>query len=192
MKPLILAGAMLALLATMANLSAAAPASNLKDARRIVFLGDSITYAGDYVTDFECWLPSHGANAEVLNLGLPSETASDLTPTEQQETHIKPHGFPRPVVSERLGRVLEKTRPDWVFACYGMNDGSSLPQNDEGFARFQAAMENLKAAVEKAGARRFIILTPSVHDTGPGKPISAHDAMLKRFSDWLLERRKDG
>ncbi|HEX8372017.1 MAG TPA: GDSL-type esterase/lipase family protein [Chthoniobacterales bacterium] len=170
----------------------ASAAPEIRDAKRIVFIGDSITYAGDYVIDVEAWLSSIGAPAEVLNVGLPSETAADLTLSEQEETHIRPYGFPRPTVSERLQRVLEKTRPDWVFACFGMNDGSSLPQNDEGFARYCAAMDTLKAAVDSAGVQRLIILTPPIHDAGPGQPQSAHDGMLTRFSDWLLSKRREG
>jgi lysophospholipase L1-like esterase/pimeloyl-ACP methyl ester carboxylesterase len=164
---------------------------DLKDGKRILFLGDSITYGGDYVTDFECWLLANGLNVEVINVGLPSETGADLTPTEQQETHIKPYGFPRPTISERINRILEKTRPDWVFACYGMNDGSSLPQNDEGFARYVAALETLKSTLEKAGAKRVIFLTPPTHDSGPGKAMSRHDEMLHRFSEWLLSKRQN-
>lgn len=174
----------------LANAAFAAP--DIKEAKRIVFLGDSITYAGDYVVDVECWMFSKGANAEVINLGLPSETAADLTPKEQEETHIKPYGFPRPTISERIGRILEKTKPDWVFACYGMNDGSSLPQNDEGFARYCAAMQTLKTTFEKASVKQIVFLTPPIHDAGPGKAQSLHDQMLTRFSEWLLSKRQDG
>lgn len=177
---------------TAMTLQSALAAPDIHTAKRIVFLGDSITHSGEYVADLEAWLISRGASAEVINLGLPSETAADLTPTEQQETHIKPFGFPRPTISERLGRILEKSHPDWILACYGMNDGSSLPQNDEGFARYCAAMETLKTTTEKAGVKQFIALTPPTQDAGPGQPISKHDEMLARFSDWLLSRRKDG
>ena len=163
------------------TISSAIAAPDVKEAKRIIVLGDSITHAGDWVTNFEAWLLSRGANAEVINLGLPSETAADLTPTEQEETHIKPYGFPRPTISERIGRILEKTKPDWVIACYGMNDGSSLPQNDEGFARYCAAMETLKSQLEKAGVQQIIFMTPPIHDAGPGKPQSKHDEMLTRF-----------
>lgn len=177
---------------TVMHLSAAFAAPNVAEAKRIVILGDSITYAGDWVTDFEAWLLSRGVQAEVINLGLPSETAADLTETEQQETHIKPHGFPRPTISERLSRILERSQPDWILACYGMNDGSSLPQDDTGFTRYIAAMETLKSTVEKAGVKQFIALTPPIHDAGPGTPLSKHDQMLARFSEWLLAKRKDG
>ncbi len=167
-------------------------ALDLKDAKRIVILGDSITYAGDWVTDLDAWLGSQGATAEVINLGLSSETATDLTPAEQQETHISKFGFPRPTISERIGRILAKAKPDWVMACYGMNDGSSLPQNDEGFARFCKGMETLKSQMEKAGVRRVLFLTPPVQDAGPGKPPSKHDEMLTRFTEWLIGQRKIG
>lgn len=176
--------------AIMVNAVCAAP--NVKDAKRIVILGDSITYSGDWVTDFEAWLLSKGANAEVINLGLPSETATDLTDTEQQETHIKPFGFPRPTISERISRILEKTKPDWALVCYGMNDGSSLPQNDEGFARYGKAMHTLKSQLENAGVKTIIWMTPPIHDAGPGKAQSKHDEMLTRFSYWFLSKRNDG
>jgi lysophospholipase L1-like esterase/pimeloyl-ACP methyl ester carboxylesterase len=174
------------------SLYSASAVPEIQDVKRIVFLGDSITYDGNYVTDVNAWLLSCGAATEVINLGLPSETAADLTPIEQQKTHIEPYGFPRPAISERLQRVLDRTRPDWVFACYGMNDGSSLPQNEDGFARYCSAMENLKTSIEKAGVKRFVMLTPPIHDAGPGQPQSQHDSMLTRFSDWLLSKRDDG
>jgi hypothetical protein len=47
--------------------------ARLHGVHRIVFLGDSITQAGDYVTDCECRLLAHGFGVEVLNLGLGSE-----------------------------------------------------------------------------------------------------------------------
>jgi hypothetical protein len=63
-------------------------AAILRGVHRIFFLGDSITQAGDYVTDCECWLLAHGFQIEILNLGLGSETASDLT-SEENAAHLK-------------------------------------------------------------------------------------------------------
>ena len=105
------------------------PAS-LSGAHRIVFLGDSITQAGDYVTDFDCWLVSRNLNIEVLNLGLGSETAADLTESENTG-HKTAFGFGRPAISERLERVLTETKPDILFVCYGMNDAGSLPPDNK-------------------------------------------------------------
>lgn len=169
------------------------PAQNdarTKAPQRVVVLGDSITYAGDFVADLDCWLLAQGSEIEIINLGLPSETATDLQLIQQQE-HTQKHGFPRPAIGDRLASVLEKTRPDWVVACYGMNDAGALPNDDTGFARFCAAMEKLRAHTEAAGVKRFIVLTPPIHDAGAGQ-ISTHDAMLARYSAWLLDKRKAG
>ncbi|MDE0820964.1 MAG: hypothetical protein OSA95_07570, partial [Opitutales bacterium] len=71
----------------------------LKKARKIVFLGDSITYGGEYVVFFERWLTVNHPELipEVLNQGIPSETVSGLS----EPGHIR-HGFPRPDMNERL------------------------------------------------------------------------------------------
>ena len=53
----------------------------LKHVKRILFLGDSNTYAGGYVDIVDAYL--HRAlpdrNIEIINIGLPSETVSGLT-----------------------------------------------------------------------------------------------------------------
>ncbi len=158
----------------------------LKDIKRIVFLGDSITQAGDYVTDIECWLLSQGINIEVINVGLGSETATDLTEAENAD-HLHNHGFGRPFISERLGRILEATRPDLVFACYGMNDAGSLPQNEEGLKRYAEAIKKLRTTVLKAGAKRIVLCTPPVWDTTANQAQS-----LTQYTSWLLAQRQNG
>ena len=64
--------------------------------KRIVFLGDSVTAAGQFVTFLDLQLRiAHGEDApELINLGLPSEGVTGLSE--------KPHPFPRPDVHERL------------------------------------------------------------------------------------------
>src|SRR6188508_1913404 len=78
----------------------------LGDAKRIVFLGDSITHAGRYVDFIEAYFVTRfpERQIEILNLGLPSETVSSLS----EEGHAGGQ-FPRPDLEERLTRVLEKT-----------------------------------------------------------------------------------
>src|SRR5690606_34599850 len=94
------------------------------DVRRIVFLGDSITYGGHYITLIETYFRTREPqrDLEFINVGLASETVSGLS----EEGHAEGK-FPRPDLHERLARVLAQTRPDLVFACYGMNDGIYLP-----------------------------------------------------------------
>jgi len=163
----------------------------LRGVHRIVFLGDSITQGGDYVTDVECWLLAQGIRVEVLNLGLASETASDLTLAENA-AHLKKYGFGRPCVSERLDRALTATKPDLLFACYGMNDGSSLPPDASGTKRFADAIGHLRAAALKAGVKRVVICTPPVQDAKGDATQKFHDENLARYTAWLLSKRADG
>ncbi len=162
--------------------------AQFEEVKRIVFLGDSITYAGDYVRDVECWLLAHGKHIQVLNLGLPSETASDLT-AEENAPHKQKYGFPRPMLSERLQRVLAATRPDLLFACYGMNDASSLPANDTGLQRFQTAVRHLRDEAARAGVKRIVLVTPPVFDVKANAGSNDFDPSLARYSAWLLEQR---
>jgi lysophospholipase L1-like esterase len=171
--------------------SAAEPPAVLKDVSRIVVLGDSITQAGDYVTDLECWFAAQDIPVEIISLGLGSETVSNLTPEENQD-HLKRHGFGRPFISERLGRILETTKPDLVIACYGMNDGSSLPPDEGGTKRFGDACTALRDAVLKAGAKRVVFGSPPVQDTRNPGVIGTHDENLGRYTQWLLGKRAEG
>src|SRR5690606_17748012 len=120
----------------------------LSDAKQILFLGNSITYAGDYVTLFESFYltPNPASTAEVINVGLPSETVSGLS-----EPGHADGAFPRPWLFSRLNSVLEKTQPDVVFACYGMNDGIYLPFDEERFTAYKVGMERLRAELKRAG-----------------------------------------
>jgi lysophospholipase L1-like esterase len=170
----------------------------LPGAKRIVFLGDSITYSGQYIDYFEAHLLEHfpARKFDVLDLGLSSETVSGLS----EEGHADGK-FPRPDLHERLTRVLEKTKPDLVFACYGMNDGIYLPLAEDRFAAFQNGMRKLHDAVTATGAK-IIHLTPPVFDVEPikaratpngsGGPYVGYGEVLARYSAWLLDQRAQG
>jgi enterochelin esterase family protein len=164
---------------------------------RVLFLGDSITYAGRYVALIDLHYRAAGRALECLNLGLPSETASGLSEPG--------HPFPRPHVGERLERVLAKARPDIVVAAYGMNDGIYHPLSEERFAAFRRGIDRLIAAVDGTGAR-LVLLTPPPFDALPvsaeGKLLPAgkegygwqgifegYDKVLARYSEWLVGRR---
>ena len=166
------------------------PADALLKAKRVAVLGDSITHAGDWVAELIAWMERRGTDAEVIDVGLPSETVSGLS----EEGHAGGQ-FPRPDLAERLDRVLRVVRPDVVLACYGMNCGIYQPFAEERFAKFKAGIERLHAAVEKTGAK-IIHLTPPVYDKRSDKPGPAgdadYDAVLDAYSRWLLSKRADG
>ncbi len=171
-------------------LHAAAPSealSKLGNVQRIVFLGDSITYAGQYIEFIEAYYASRFPNRslEFLDLGLPSETVSGLS----EEGHAGGQ-FPRPDLHERLGRVLAKTKPDLVIACYGMNDGIYLPFSEERFHAFQTGIQRLHERVTAAGARIIHVTPPTFDEVKGGHP--GYGQVLDRYSDWLLAQRAAG
>lgn len=153
--------------------------------RRVLFVGNSITYAGSYVTDIEAYFVTHypQRSIEFINVGLPSETVSGLS----EEGHAGGR-FPRPDLHERLDRVLKAIKPDLVFACYGMNDGIYLPFGEDRFQKFREGIEWLHEEVEKTGAK-IVHLTPPIFDELRGKN-AGYAAVLARYSDWLLSLRK--
>jgi len=184
--------------------TAAEPAPGARDwvaARRVVVLGDSITYGGEWVELLATWmrLAYPDARTEFLNLGLPSETASGLS-----EPGHAGGAFPRPDVHERLARVLARTQPDLILACYGMNDGIYFPFREERFQKFREGITRLREAAAHEGVR-VIHLTPPVFDPVPlagrtlpdglesyPQPFEGYNAVLDRYSEWLLSRRSAG
>ncbi|MFY7891740.1 MAG: SGNH/GDSL hydrolase family protein [Pirellula sp.] len=168
-------------------------------AKRIVFLGDSITHAGLYVAILESALRAQYPNdpiPELINLGLPSETVSGLS-----EPGHAGGAFPRPNLHERLGRILAESKPDLVVACYGMNCGMYYPLSQDRFDQFKSGIERLHSEVEKTGAK-IIHLTPAFFDALPirdrllpdgldeyRQPYAKYDDVLEAYSKWLLEQR---
>ncbi len=180
-------------------LSISAAASAPPAEKRIVFLGDSITQAGGYLEIIEAALITRHPDVkyDFLPIGLASETLSGLS-----EPGHAGGSFPRPNLHERLGRVLEKAKPQLVFACYGMNDGIYYPFSPERSQAYQDGMRKLREKVQAAGAR-IVHLTPPVFDPMPikenllgdglaeyPKPWQGYNTVLDTYSDWLLSQRQ--
>ncbi len=165
-------------------------------ARRVLFLGDSITHASLYVAWIDMQLRLQGASPrpEIISLGLSSETCCGLSEPG--------HPFPRPNVHERLQRALQLIRPDVVVACYGMNDGIYHPFSPQRFAAYQQGIRRLVEKVHQAGAK-VVLLTPPPFDPLPLKkkgvlkpaPKTPHgyqgifadyDQVLARYARWIL------
>lgn len=157
--------------------------------KRVVFLGDSITQKGDYVVDVECWLLAHGVSVEILNLGLGSETASELT-AEENKGHVEKYGFGKPPVGERLSRVLAETKPDLLFVCYGMND-SAMPEGEVGTRRFAEAITRIRQQALAAGVKRVVVCTPPIHDNKMEPAANPSDRKLSAYTAWLMNQRKE-
>lgn len=152
------------------------------DVKRIVFLGNSITYQGKYIEFIDAYFSIYYPNKhyEIINVGLPSETVSGLS-----EPNHADGKFPRPDLHERLKRVMEKTQPDLVFACYGMNDGIYMPFSDKRFKKFKNGIHWLHKELEKSGSE-IIHITPAIYDERKGE---AYANVLDIYSDWLISKR---
>lgn len=169
------------------------------EVNRILFIGDSITYAGHYVAMVEACLRVADPDRPwvIVNLGLPSETCTGLSEPS--------HPFPRPNVHERLERALRKFMPDVVVACYGMNDGIYHPYSEQRFKAYQEGINSLISKVDAVGAT-LVLMTPppfdpvALKDKGTLQPADAsefawtaiyedYDAVLKRYSAWVLDQQ---
>lgn len=160
----------------------------LAKSKRVVFLGDSITAAGQYIASFDAWLATEMKEKapKLIDCGLPSETVSGLS----EDGHAGGK-FPRPDLAERLDRVLKLAKPDLVIACYGINCGIYLPFDESRFEKYQQGMKRLKSAVEKAGAK-FVVMTPPFYDDQRSPRNFSYNEVLDRYSDWLIDQRKEG
>jgi len=167
---------------------------------RILFLGDSITEDGRYVSivEYELFRRFPTKNIDVISIGLSSETVSGLTEPG--------HPYPRPNVHERLRRALVKVQPTVVYACYGMNDGIYHPPGSERLSAFQNGVQELIAAVHSTKAQ-LVLLTPPFFDVQPiadkavcldasqfgyASPYEGYNDVLAQYGEWLTTIQSEG
>ena len=181
----LLASAITMTTATAENSAAPALPAGLSGlaGKRVLWLGDSITYAGSYVADVNYYLVTRSPSQQFdfINVGLSSETISGLS-----EPNHAGGKFPRPYLHERLDRVLNQVSPQVAFACYGMNCGIYLPFNEERFEKYKEGTILLHQKATQQGIR-IIHLTPPVYDARDGDP--AYSLTLDRYSEWLIQQR---
>lgn len=164
---------------------------------KILVLGDSVTDNGLYIAYLDAFFRRYhpGKDLSLIPLGVSSETASGLSEAK--------HPFPRPCFHDRVQRALDLTEPDWVFCCYGMNDGIYHPLSEERFQAYRAGMLLLLEKIKAAGAKA-VVLTPPPFDaasfsfpaprTGEGgkpdysylSPYRDYDDVLSAYAEWLL------
>ncbi len=157
--------------------------------KRIVVLGDSITQGGTYVSFMDYFLQKSRPQLrfEVYPLGLSSETLSGLS-----EAGHAGGKFPRPSLFERLGRTLEKMKPEVVFACYGINDGIYQPLDETRFKAFQTGVTKLLDQCQAAGVKQVYLVTPPIFDatTKPGE--FNYDSVMTAYAAWEMQLKRPG
>ncbi|QEG22736.1 GDSL-type esterase/lipase family protein [Mariniblastus fucicola] len=195
-------------LATVASIASAQneqpdnPVANaFFSAHKVVFLGDSITWQGEFLATLEESLIANGKPfPKILNFGLQSETCSgDSEPA---------HPWPRPNVHERLGRLLEKVQPDLLVVNFGMNDGIYHPFDQTRFENYQAGINKIIEAADNSGGKlKVILVTPPPFDALPLKQKGAlvgadaksfswtevyenyDEDVLAVYANWILEQK---
>lgn len=180
---------------------AQSPLPGLAQYHRVVFVGDSITYAGGYVDDIQAYVLTRDTNSTItiLDLGQSSETVSGLS-----EPGHAGGAYVRPDAHTRLQAVFEKTKPDLVVADYGMNDGIYQPFSEEHFKAFKDGMNWLHDLATKSGAK-IVHVTPSPFDPvgckktmtddgarGFSAPYKNYDDVLGKYAAWLVSQQSNG
>ena len=150
-----------------------------KDVKKILFLGNSITYAGHYVNYLEAYfiLKYPERKIEFINLGLPSETVSGLS----EDNHADGR-FERPKLQDRLKKTIKAIKPDLIFSCYGINDGIYLPFDEKIFSKYKEGINWLDSKVKKEGIE-LVHITPTIYDKDGGE---AYANVMDIYSDWLM------
>lgn len=166
---------------------------------KILFMGDSITDDGRYVSFIEAWLRLYAPSEDIsiYNLGVSSETLSGLSEPS--------HPFPRPCGLSRLKRALDYISPDWVVLCYGINDGIYYPFSEERFAAFRNGYKDAISIIrKKLPTARVVAMTPPPFDApslealggvlapdgaseyGYTHPYSRYNDVMKRYGEWVI------
>ncbi len=157
--------------------------------KRALFLGDSITQAGTYVSFTSYYL--HRLHPEqkfdIYPLGLSSETVSGLS----EKGHAGGR-FPRPSLFERLDRVLTKVKPEVVFACYGINCGIYQPLDEERFVAFKSGVKRLIAESKKSGVEQIYLVTPPIYDATTKEGEFNYDSVMAAYAAWEMTIKDEG
>ena len=156
--------------------------------RRILFLGDDNTFQGGWVVEVESAIRAQKGctRASIVNMGLMSETVSGLS-----EPGHAGGSFSRPILRNRLARVLSEYKPTLVIAQYGMNDGIFLPLDEKRFKAFQDGITDLRNDCIKSGAK-IILLTPTLYAPDKFPEVKEYEKVLQAYSAWLVAQRKAG
>lgn len=149
--------------------------------KRVAFLGDSITQGGGYISFATYCLEKLNPQKtfDIFPLGLASETLSGLS----EDNHAG-GAFPRPCLFERLGRLLERVKPEVVIACYGINDGIYLPLAPERLAAFQKGVLRLIDQCKNAGVTDIYLVTPPIYDLSSKPGEFNYDSVMAEYARW--------
>lgn len=120
----------------------------------IACIGDSVTHAPNgYVQMLQDYADSQhpDLNLTFLNWGKSSETITGLTE--------KGHPGPRPYLFERLDALLNNTKVDVIFFCFGINCGIYGKPSPKLFESYKIGIYSFLEKIKQKGIQT-ILLTP--------------------------------
>jgi len=136
----------------LAVLLAFLPALSLA-AEPVLKSGDHVAIVGDSITEQKLY--SKYVEAYLLACsGIP-----DLKVMQYGWSGERANGF-----ADRLENDCAGFRPTVVTLCYGMNDGSYQPYNDQIGGAYEANMRRVLAGLDKLGVRAIVVGSPGAVD----------------------------
>ncbi|MCI0360298.1 MAG: SGNH/GDSL hydrolase family protein [Planctomycetaceae bacterium] len=124
----------------------------LKSGDRVAIVGDSITEQKLYSKYVEAYL--------LACSGVP-----DLTVFQYGWSGERANGF-----ADRLENDCAGFKPTVVTLCYGMNDGSYQPYNDQIGSTYEANMRRVLSGLTKIGVRTIVVGSPGAVDQNFFRP----------------------
>ena len=183
--------------------SGAAEPTPLAGVRRVVFLGDSITYSGQYVEYVEAYLQARTTRRSAANSLTSACRARRSRASPSRATPAA--ASPAPTCTSGSTASWQRPKPDLVVACYGMNDGIYYPFSEDRFEKYRDGITLLREKAAAAGAEgappHAAGLRPVARSgrrpcrpglPSTGQPYEGYDEVLDHYSAWLLGRRADG
>jgi lysophospholipase L1-like esterase len=182
--------------------------------KKILFLGDSITWNGAYITKLIAMLEERYPDLAVqiqrdpCVAGRPGETLSGLG--QGAGDPLICNGNPGRLLwlFSRLDQVLDSEKPDLVIAAYGMNDGNYRPYSSEVESAYRTGVQRLIRKMDSLSID-LMLVSPSpydalargrirtLYDEGDAlccdvfNQYRGYDETLKQFRDYLLEIEED-
>ncbi|WP_017446378.1 SGNH/GDSL hydrolase family protein [Gayadomonas joobiniege] len=164
----------------LAPVLSAKPLPKITPEQKVLFIGDSITYAGQFLTYFETLLTlKNKQQYQFYNLALPSETASGLSEVGHANGR-----FARPDVKTRYQKILQQLKPDLVVICYGINDGIYQAFDETRFSAYKRGMQWLAEQTEQHSIP-FIFITAPVYDV---RKNAAYANVQDIYAAWLMSK----
>lgn len=165
----------------------------VKDEKRLLFIGDSITDGGTYISLLESFARINGRTdfEAYINLGVSSENTSGLTEPG--------HPFPRPCVLRRIDRITQVFHGGWAVVMYGENDGIYQPFDENRFLLYRQGIAQLVEKLHKANFK-VILLTPTPFDNvsykgklsdsgdfGYPNMYLHYDTVMQKYAEWIMQ-----